>query len=160
MLKNFKLFIALTLSACLFSGCSSLMWWDKVPPKLIVNIKTDENINPNIDNEATPVSIEIVQLESDDVFVKTPFIEMYNNAHASLKNTFVSSKIVRSINPSSELKIDVLLNARTNFIGAIVGFSQYDNYNGKIVIPIKNKGKDKELQLFINGLKVELKEKD
>ncbi|MGN1392581.1 MAG: type VI secretion system lipoprotein TssJ [Succinivibrionaceae bacterium] len=160
MVKFFyKLFI-LCITIYLLSGCSVLMWWDKDPPKLIVNVTTDDKINPNIDNEPTSVSVQVIQLNSDELFNKGMFIDIYNNASDILGPTYLNSKTEESITPSSTRTIEMNLEPKTTYVAIIAGFSQYDDTNGKAILGIVNKNKDKELNLSIKGSRLELKEKE
>ncbi len=159
MIKKYLVALFLIFGAVTLCGCS-LKFWGSEPPKLIVNINADDKINPNIDDEATSVSVQIVQLGSDEMFNKALFIDLYNDANGVLGPDFISSKTLSSVLPNSKEHVEVRLAEKTAFVGAVVGFSQYDNASGKVILPVKDTSSDLELELYINGVKAELKKKD
>ncbi len=158
--KFFKTASVLAMATWLCTSCSSISFWSSEPAQLKMTIKADANSNPNIDNEPTSVSVQIVQMNTDEIFLKAPFLELYNDANATLATSFISSKTIDSVLPATTEEVQVRLAQNTTHIGVIVGFAQYDNTNGKAVFAVEDSDDDLELELFINGVKLELKEKD
>jgi type VI secretion system protein VasD len=156
-----KIFISLFigLMLCILPGCATKIF-KNTPPELKIVLKTDDKLNPNIDNEPTAVSVQIIQLTSDEVFTKALFIDLYNDSIGVLGSSYISGKLITSVNPSSTEELNIRLNENTAFIGVVVGFSQYDNNNGKAIIPIKDSSEDNQLELQINGIRIELKKKE
>lgn len=158
--KYFFINLFVVMSLLTVNGCSHYFWQDDVPPCLTVEVITDETINPNIDNESTPITVQVLQLNDNEMFAKNRFIDIYNDPDKVLGKSLVSSKYNSGINPSSSVKIPMDLNKDTKYVAAIAGFSKYDSDNGKIIIPIKNKQKDLTLELKISGTKLMLNTKD
>lgn len=159
--KQFLLSAMCVVACTITSGCSTVSsWFEGDPAKIIYTIKTDATVNPNIDKEATPVTIMLLQLNSPEIFLKSRFIDMYTSTETVLNSTLVNSTTIESILPNTTMTKDTLLKGPTTHVAVLVGFSQFDDKNSKVMLPIENNDKDIELELNITGLHVELKKKE
>ena len=159
--KKSSLAGACVLISMISCGCSTIAsWFEKDPAKVICHITTDATVNPNIDNEATAVTLQLLQLNNPELFNQGQFIDLYTRTAEVLNASLVANTTVNSVLPNSQTTADPLLNDKTTHIAVLAGFSKYDNSNAKAIIPIKNKGDTIELDLNITGLKMELKLKE
>ena len=61
-------------------GCSTI---DKVfedkPPKAVIRISSDPDINPDMNGRPSPIVLRIYALKSDDIFNNADFFALYEN---------------------------------------------------------------------------------
>ena len=138
-----KIIFLLMLTFCV-SGCSTIssLWsGEATAPRLIVKIKADKNINPNVKGEASPVAIRIYQLADSEAFKQASFIQIFSSEQAVLKAAMLSKRHLPSILPGESRRQVFILNPETKFIGVIANYADFREAKNKAIIqPLTSNG--------------------
>ncbi len=132
------------------SGCSLIDFF-KAGGILFVNIKTEDNINPNANNIASPVVLRIYQLKDKTIFNESSFLQLYHNDEDVLKNELLSKRVITGLYPGNEKEITIPLMEGSQYIGVIVEFSNYRNAVNKGIIALYS-SKGAKIDLHLDGL--------
>ncbi|MCG7586378.1 type VI secretion system lipoprotein TssJ [Photobacterium sp. OFAV2-7] len=130
-----KLFMV--LSVFLLSGCSYLAFWkDATPLQVIVNIEAANNINPNIDDLASPLEVRIYQLQDSEAFNQASFIDLYNDDQGVLKAGLLSKRNLDSLLPNEERQVVIPLIPETEYIAIVAAFADFREAKNKAILQI------------------------
>ncbi len=157
-IKNLALSLLTVASLVTLSGCS-YFFGESEPPQLRMYISASKDINPNIDDEPTPVTVRVYQLNDNEMFIKNSFIDIYNDPEKVLGKSLIISRSHDGVLPATDVKIEMELDPNAKFVGVIAGFANYDNENGKALIKTQRQDKDQVFELKIEKLRLMLKEK-
>jgi len=131
-----KIFIILIILS--LNGCSYLKFWGNPSVlQIIVNIKSANNINPNIDGLASPLEIRIYQLEDSEAFEQASFIDLYTDDQGILKADLLSKRSIDSVLPNEERRFILPLVSGTKFIAVVAAFANYREAKNKAILPVR-----------------------
>jgi len=129
--------IAIFMFTLLISGCSTLAFWqDDLPLQVVINITAANNINPNLDNLASPLEIRIYQLQDSEAFNQASFIDIYTDDQGVLKAGVLSKRNLPSLLPNEKRQVKLPLIAETKYIAIIAAFSNYREAKSKAIVQI------------------------
>lgn len=127
-----SIIVGLALTGC--STISNLWSGETAAPSLVVKITAEQNINPNIKGEASPVALRIYQLVDSEAFNQANFIEIFSDEQNVLKAGMLSNRHLHSILPGESRQQVFILNPETKFIGVIANFADYRKAKNKAII--------------------------
>ncbi|MFD2178649.1 type VI secretion system lipoprotein TssJ [Veronia pacifica] len=127
--------IKLILSAVLvavMTGCA-MGAGELAAPKLLVNVKAADNINPNVEDSPSPVELRIFQLSKPDAFSRADFLQIFEQEQGTLKAELLQVRRLDSIRPGEQRQENLPLAAGTEYIGVIAGFANYREAKNKVL---------------------------
>jgi len=140
-LKAFKwiLICAVAAVACAaFVGCSTI---DKVfedkPPKVVIRISSDNDINPDMNGRPSPIVLRIYALKSDDIFNNADFFAIYENDASILGDTMTAREEVE-LAPGDGVQMEKEFDMATTHVGVLAAYRDLDNavWRGSILTPV------------------------
>lgn len=144
--------------AMILAGCSSS---DEVMPKdmpttVTFSMVTTENVNPNVSGDATPVEIQVFELEDDSMFLASGYDQLAGDAPAALKSNYVDHRDF-SLVPGQFKFIDSFeIAEETRYISVMARFSDPDVSDWKKVVKVLPVGRVYHLLMYFDGTEVVL----
>lgn len=117
-----------------------------------------KNINPDQDDNPSPVVVRIYQLSSRTIFDNNDFFALYEDPEGTLsvdllgKDQFV-------LKPRDELDHRMQLESNTKYIGILVAYRDIENARWRTVIKVDPK-KEKNFYIALDRLSVFTEEKE
>jgi type VI secretion system protein VasD len=136
-------FTGLILAVSFLTACS----FSSKPPQLITSIRSVNYLNPNLDNQASPVVLTFYQLKSPEVFKQSPFFALHNKPTETLGADLLDKREVE-IRPDKVIELDQNIAPNATHIGIIAAYRNPDVAEWKqlVEIPVGNK----KVKLFVN----------
>ena len=125
--------LLLLLPAIALTGCGGDAAPKTTPLRFIV--QADELINPNVNNEASPVVLRIYELKALTAFSQANLFELLDNDTAVLGGDMVGKREIE-IKPGEKQAFERKTPSDTHFIGVIAGFRVIDQATWRDSIPI------------------------
>lgn len=119
-------------------GCSTI---DKVfedkPPKAVIRISSDNDINPDMNGRPSPIVLRIYALKSDDIFNNADFFALYENDASILGDSMTAREEVE-LAPGDSMQMEKEYDMATTHVGVLAAYRDLDNavWRGTIVTPI------------------------
>ena len=115
--------VLLLLPALALAGCGG----DAAPKTtgLRFIVQADDEINPNVKNEASPVVLRIYELKSLNAFSQASLFELLDNDTAVLGADMVGKREIE-IKPGEKQAFERATPVDTHYIGVIAGFRVID----------------------------------
>jgi len=129
---NIKLLL-LSIFVFTFSGCSL---FKPIPNTFNIAINADAKVNPDKDGRPSPVVLRIYELNSDAIFNKSEFFDLYDNDKEILEKTFVNKQEME-LNPNESRKVGFELNSKTKFVGFLVAYQDIDSAKWREVVAVE-----------------------
>jgi type VI secretion system protein VasD len=148
--------VILILLFLLGTGCS--VFGGGKDKAITFQLELEAGANTNlIDGQANPVAVRIYQLASDQVFIQSEFIKLYNADKQVLGSELVESRLVYPVLPDTSLTMTPSLNSKTRFLAILVEFADYKKAKGMAIVALPKKvdGKTKFI-IDINGLRANI----
>lgn len=121
------------------------------PGTLETTVKTDAELNPNADNNPSPVMVQIFQLKDDARFKKADYTVLIDEPEKTLGNDLLKS-YQHYFNPGEEQKLpEIVLLEQTRFIGIVSAYRNIDNAQWRTIHPV-NEGSSYRLELNLGRL--------
>ena len=155
--NRFFQFLALFCAALLISGCSSTKKMLDLDTTAVLDIRIAEEVNPNEDGRSTPVVIRVFSLADERQFKREDFLNLYEDAANRLGKDLIDEVKLRELAPSEQRIEKLELTEDTRFLGIMAEFSQFQNAQALIVLPIEAHSKNK-YTLIAKGLSIGIKE--
>lgn len=142
---------ALALTAC-SSQESKVGGMLNLETNMTLTLQADANINPDHQDESSPVFIRLYELKSRNAFDGADFIELYERDKAVLGDTFVQRRKLSRIAPGESREHDLVLDNNTRYVGLVAEFFQYQDAAYKVIFPVtaKNVFRD-DVRVRISG---------
>lgn len=134
-MRHVMLAAALSL---LLSGCS--YFTDEIQPQLTVELTTQNNINPNVNGEASPLELRIYQLSDNDAFDQATFLQLYSDDQSALKSGLISTRHLQSILPGESRTENFPLSLETKYIAVLGAFANYREAKSKAIYKVDQFG--------------------
>jgi type VI secretion system protein VasD len=149
-LKTFKWILTGILGIAIFTtlnGCSGTVSGitkgvlDKVfedtPPKVVIRITSDNDINPDITGRPSPIVLRIYALKSDDIFNNADFFAIYEQDKTILGDTMTAREEVE-LAPGDSIEMEKEFDMETTHVGVMAAYRDLDNavWRGSIVTPV------------------------
>lgn len=116
--------------------------------KLILDV--GKNINPDEKHSASPLYLRLYELNSDKVFARLDFLELYENDSALLGKDLIAKQELDAVLPGVSREEQFVLNPDTRYVGLLAEFYQYKGSKFKVVFPVTPKN------VFENKVRVEI----
>ncbi|MFL0802501.1 MAG: type VI secretion system lipoprotein TssJ [Agarilytica sp.] len=103
---------------------------------LKIEISADKFINPDEQDQSSPVVLRLYELTSTQLFEKADFIDLYERDEEILGATFVAKQELKSVVPNTTRTERFVLSKDTRFIAIFAEFYSYKNAKTKVVFPV------------------------
>lgn len=130
----------------LFTVCSCA---SNKPTQIETTFHAVNYLNPNINNQASPVVVTLYQLKSPTSFEQANFFALHNNATKTLANDLVDRREIE-IQPGQIENIRQIISAEASFIGIFVAYRNPDSAKWRQLIAIPS-GKKINLQINLDA---------
>jgi len=121
------------------------------------SIQSAAMLNPNIDNQSSPVDLTLYQLTTKDKFLQADFNPLYTQATTALGKTLLDTQDLM-VRPKQSVTLKYTLLPETQFIGAVAAYRSLDKSQWRTVIKVPNK-KNIRLTVTLGTLAVHLARK-
>lgn len=102
--------------------------------KLVFDVASD--INPDAQQQASPVFLRLYELNDPQAFEKADFIDLYDGDEATLGKTLVAKQQLERFVPGQDRTDNVVLKPGTRYVGLYAEFLQYQDARYKVVLPV------------------------
>lgn len=139
--------VAGSLLYAMIAGCSSTASGitkgvlDKVfedkPPKVVLRITSENDINPDISGRPSPIVLRIYALKSDDIFNNADFFAIYEEESTILGETLAEREELE-ISPGDGIEMEKEFDLETTHVGVLAAYRDLDNatWRGSIETPL------------------------
>lgn len=118
------------------------------PTQLELVIKSGKHLNPNKNDIASPLILNLYELKDTEQFLKSDFWGLTDEPKKRLENVMTAhSKQI--IIPNEEQKYQILLNENTSYFGVVCSFRNIENRGSWRYVKPLEKGFN-HLELFVN----------
>lgn len=117
---------------------------------------TTNTVNPNASGDATPVEIQVFELEDDSMFLAASLEQLVTDAEKSLKSNYINHRNF-ILTPSQFKFIDKFtIDDETSYIGVMAIYGNANVSNWKKVVKVMPFGRQYHLLMYFNGNDVKL----
>jgi len=132
--------IAVAIAALLLASCTTVN--QKVGEAL--NLDTDlklqlfaaANINPDENDQASPVFVRLYELNSLKAFDKANFIDLYERDQEALGDTFIAKQELKRIVPGTKRIERFVLSEETRYVALFAEFYRYKDSKPKVAFAV------------------------
>lgn len=103
---------------------------------LKLEIYADKYINPDEQDQSSPVYIRFYELTSAKVFENSDFIDLYERDEEILGDTFVAKQELKRVVPSTARVERFVLSKDTRYIALFAEFYRYKGAKAKLFFPV------------------------
>jgi type VI secretion system protein VasD len=121
--------IILTLGL-LATGCGG-----PSPTTVTATLIATPQVNPNSDNQPSPIVIRFYSLKSTDTFNGATFFDLFDNDTKTLGADLLGRKEVEIV-PGKTLQVDISAPPDTPFLGVVAGYRDLENAKWRDVWPL------------------------
>jgi len=126
------------IGSLLLSACGSTNKKKDDVSVAVVELKTTASINPDIRGQASPLTVRLYELTSNNQFKKSSFFEVYDGEKDALGDEFVSRQEF-TVTPEQVLRKTVVLSPDTKYLGVVAAYRDIDNAQWRAISPVLNK---------------------
>lgn len=146
------------LSLLLLSACSSTEPYEpaKEPTKVTFSLLTDEGVNPSIWGEASPVEIQVFELQDDSMFMSADYDQLKDDYKKALRSNFVKNYDYVLTPGQFKFVNPFELDENTHYIGVMAHFSDPEISEWKKAVKVLNTGREYHLLMFFKDYNVKL----
>ncbi len=146
IIRGIYLSVGAALLSLLMTGCADTASGvtkgvlDKVfepdPPKVVIRIKTEADVNPDMMGRPSPIVIRVYDLRSDDIFNNADFFPLYED-DAGILGDDMTARDELELPPGESVEIEKELDMEAKFIGIMAAYRDLDNatWRGSIETP-------------------------
>lgn len=132
------IFVAVFLGLVL--GCTSVNHKVGDMFNLATNLKleiiADEEINPDEQNNPSPVFVRLYELNSTAAFERADFIDIYERDEEVLGASLIAKQELKRIVPNTFREEDFVLSEDTKYVALFAEFYNYENSSAKVVFEV------------------------
>jgi len=135
---------------CVMAGMVIIAGCAAAPPKDIVlegELIAADNINPNRQGRASPVTVAIFHLKSADAFQSMDFFNLFDADSGAIDADLIQRTNMQ-IQPGESLPIASEFDPETTHIGVLAAFRDIDNADWRTVLPLPEKKLTEKLNPF------------
>lgn len=136
--------LLLAILIAILSGCVST----QQHRMLTIQVQAASNINPNQNNQASPVVIMVYQLKDNSTFKAANFFGLYLSPQQTLESTYVDSNQYIFL-PGEKRQISIPLGEETSYVGVVAAYRNINNAQWIVSSPVSLK---KNKQQFLLNL--------
>lgn len=144
-------FLLLSLLA-LLGGCAIAN--SVADPETTLRIEPAINVNPDIKDRPSPLTIRIFELEARHSFRAADFFKLYDEPEQTLGAALVVSEDI-AVRPGRVYEHRMSLNKETRYIGVLAAFRDIQNARWRLVFEADPRGYD-EVRIAIDRLTMKL----
>ena len=133
----------MTLLLLFITACESTT----KPAQLMTHLKSVNYLNPNLDNQASPVVVTFYQLKSPETFKQAAFFALYNKPTDTLGADLLDKREVE-IRPEKVIEVDQNIALNATYIGIVAAYRDPDIAEWKQLILIP--AGEKRVRLSVN----------
>ncbi len=142
-------FILLSLTAC------HMVPETLQPPRTVtINIKADDNINPNNSGQPQPLYIMLFELKNASAFKRVSFFNLYQKPDATLGADMLSLQKVY-IKPGDEFAIKYEVTRNAKYLGIIAAYTNIDAAQWRTVVTLDSSWGNEPIWLDVHELEVD-----
>ena len=151
-------FLLLLILLMQLSGCSLFGHKDKkdTPTLLTYSLVATDSINPNISGNATPIEIQVFELEDDSMFLSADFDQLATDAQKVLKSNYLEQRDYVLLPGQFKFVEPFEVNKKTFYIGVMAHFADPNTSDWKKVVKIEPVNKQFHLLMYFNDQAVNL----
>ncbi|AZZ93194.1 type VI secretion system lipoprotein TssJ [Hahella sp. KA22] len=154
---SFRNWAMLLLLALTVAGCTTVGKWTGRETTVTLRIHGANDVNPNEDGRASPVILNIFELENDRQFDQEEFIALFQSAKEVLGRDLVKTYKLKELTPGELREETFTFDKRTHYIGVMAEYIRYDDASTKVVFQIDQNTGNK-LDLFVDRLGMRIKD--
>jgi type VI secretion system protein VasD len=99
------------------NGCSLLSH----APQMNISIKSARYLNPDVDNDASPLVLKIYELKNSLQFDQVDFLELSNHAISVLKDTLIDQHVI-VVRPNENSHLSLTMSPQTRYLGITAAY--------------------------------------
>jgi type VI secretion system protein VasD len=150
-----RLIIAVMLLTQL-AACSSKYDPKTEPTTITYSMVANEEVNPNVSGEATPIEIQVFELEDDSMFLAADYDQLVEDAEKVLKNNYVDHSDYALL-PGQFKYIDTTeVDEDTRYIGVMARYVDPEQSQWKKVVKVKSLGREYHILMLFQKNEVNL----
>ncbi|MCE0495099.1 type VI secretion system lipoprotein TssJ [Vibrio salinus] len=152
-----KLLFTLCLMASL-TACSSKEEYNPADEQTTVTFSmvSDDGVNPNIWGEASPIEVQVFELEDDSMFMSSDYDTIKANYKAALRSNFVKNYDFALTPGQFKFVSAIKISPDTHYIGVLAHFSEPELSDWKKAVKVINKGRQYHLLMLFKDYDVKL----
>ena len=97
-----------------------------------------EDINPDDRGRPSPLVVRLYELYDYRQFENENFLDLYTDDRGLLGPDLVSKRLLKELAPGENRQERFVIDDRTQYIGLMGEFIQYENAKFRVVIPVKS----------------------
>lgn len=132
MHKKLQVVLILGLTTLSSIGCSS---FNNKPAQIETKLQAASYLNPNINNQPSPVVVTFYQLKSPSAFNQANFFALYNDPVKVLGNDLLDKREIE-LRPEQTLELKQNLAPNTAYIGVIAAYRNLEQAHWRQLIQI------------------------
>ena len=107
------------------------------PPKVVIRIKTENDLNPDMMGRPSPIVVRIYDLRSDDIFNNADFFPLYED-DAGILGDDMTARDELELPPGERVEIEKELDMEAKYVGVMAAYRDLDNavWRGSIPTPV------------------------
>ncbi|MBF9003340.1 type VI secretion system lipoprotein TssJ [Vibrio sp. CAIM 722] len=149
------------LTACSSGGSSEEQPEDaynpaKQPTKVTLSLVADEGVNPNIWGEASPVEIQVFELQDDSMLMSADYDQLKTDYEKALRSNFIKSYDYVLMPGQFKFVNSFEISKDTHYIGVIAHFADPELSEWKKAVKVINKGREYHLLMLFKDYNVKL----
>ncbi len=131
--KIMRLGAAGLLATSVLGGCASTE--SKMAVPYVVELKADNQVNPNASGKASPVKVTVFELKSTNAFDTADYFALMKDPRAVLGDQMleVNSRIVK---PGSTEEIKASGNTQAKSLGIVASYRDLNNSQWRLVVDL------------------------
>ncbi|WP_086931410.1 type VI secretion system lipoprotein TssJ [Agarilytica rhodophyticola] len=128
---------------------------------LKLELFVDEEINPDENNQSSPVFIRLYELNSPKAFEKADFIDIYERDEEVLGDTFVKKQELKRVVPGTYRKERFVLSKDTRYVALFAEFYNYKDSKAKLHFAVTSSNVIRNaIKISVDGNKILLGKKN
>ncbi|MBV7298317.1 type VI secretion system lipoprotein TssJ [Enterovibrio paralichthyis] len=151
-MKN--LFAGMLLIA--LGGCSSADLPKDMPTTVTYSIVATQSVNPNVSGDATPIEVQVFELEDDSMFLSSGYDQLARSAGKALKSNYLDHRDYSMVPGQFKFIDEFTIDKDTRYIAVMARFSDPDASDWKKVVKILPIGRKYHLLVFLDNKEIVL----
>ncbi|MGF1873280.1 type VI secretion system lipoprotein TssJ [Photobacterium indicum] len=138
------------------AACSSGYDPKTEPTTVTYSMVADEKVNPNVSGEATPIEIQVFELEDDSMFLAADYDQLVDDAEKALKSNYVDHSDYALLPGQFKYIGTTEVDDDTRYIGVMARYADPENSQWKKVVRVKSLGREYHILMLFQENEVNL----
>lgn len=148
-MKRIQSITLILLGIFLLAGCASVKRAVLPEHRLIANIQTGKQLNPNERGRPSPLSVLFFQLKEQENFDNAEFFDLYDKGKETLGDDFIAVSKV-NLMPNITSRLTLKLKPDVQYIGVVAAYRNMQGVVWRKVVPVDFSWGRKKLRLIFN----------